>query len=204
MKLVTWCSVEVTDVWCVAQICVVWFRRRQVWRHLFHLWLNLLQRTPRSFVVIRIVVFVVSRASGRLDSDFAWFGGRPPRGSLLVCFYYWLDGWSWLFGTRFGCRNGFAGRSYLRGWLVVCWGDFLWRQPLLHESMLVITISCWCFWVVEVFRVFGGCVSHCVWYFSLWLVSCLHLIAYHVYRLTFCVLVSGGPVIFASRSRVGG
>jgi len=27
----------------------------------------------------------------------------------------------------------------------VCWGDFLWRETLLHWSMFVVTSSCLCF-----------------------------------------------------------
>jgi len=74
-------------------------------------------------------------------------------------------------------------------------GVFFWRQPLLHGFMVVVASS----WL---FRVFGGCVSVVR---SLFLLICLLFapIANHVYRLTYCVLVSGGLVIFASRSGVG-
>ena len=56
--------------------------------------------------------------------------------------------------------------------------------------------------IFGLFRVLGGCVSVAM---SLFLLICLLFAptAYHVYRLTYCVLVSGGPVIFASRSGVG-
>jgi len=27
----------------------------------------------------------------------------------------------------------------------VCWGDFLWKQPLLHGFMFVVTSFCLCF-----------------------------------------------------------
>jgi hypothetical protein len=81
-------SAVVTEVWCrggaVWPICVIRFQRLQVWRHLIHLRLTLLQRTPGSFIVVRIVAVVVVRAGGRGVSDFACFGGRHPSRSLCV------------------------------------------------------------------------------------------------------------------------
>jgi hypothetical protein len=54
----------------------------------------------------------------------------------------------------------------------------------------------------EVFTVFRGCVSCCVEPFPFEFVCCLNF-ACLVFRLSFCVLVSGGPVHLTSRSGVG-
>ena len=70
----------------------------------------------------------------------------------------------------------------------VCWGDFFWKQSLLHRSMFVITSSWLCFLGV----------------LSLFLLICLLFnFACHVSRLTYCVLAFDGPVHLASRSGVG-
>jgi hypothetical protein len=58
----------------------------QVWWHLFHSRLILLQRTPRSFVVVRIVVVVVIRSSGRGASNLV--SERFVYGS---CIRGWLE-----------------------------------------------------------------------------------------------------------------
>jgi len=55
----------------------------------------------------------------------------------------------------------------------VFWGDFFWRQPLVHGSMFVVTNSLLRFWVLKVFRVFGGCVSVAMSLFLL-ICCCLH------------------------------
>jgi hypothetical protein len=78
---------------------------------------------------------------------------------------------------------------------------FLWRQPLFHgpcPSSLALVTAFGLFRCVGDWRV---CVPLCL---SLFLVNgwLFAPIAYHVYCLTYCVLVSCGPVIFASRSRV--
>ena len=96
----------------------------------------------------------------------------------------------------------FAYGSDIRGWVFVG-GDSFWRLTLLLRCLFVVTSSrFFFFWDVKVFRVFGGCVCVAM---SLFLLICLLFapIAYHVYRITYCVLVSGGPIIFASRSGVG-
>ena len=111
--------------------------------------------------------------------------------------------------TRIWYHNGLrTGATYGGGWcylgeeIGVYWGDFFWRQLLLHMSMVVVASSCLLFWVVKVFRVFGGCMFVAK---SLFLLICLLFapIPYHVYGLTYCLMVSGGPVIFALRSGVG-
>jgi hypothetical protein len=118
-------------------------------------------------------------------------------GSVVV---FWTRIW-YLNGSRTRATFG-GGWCYLGQEPGVCWGDFFWRQSLLHGSMVVVASSCLHFWVVKVFRVFGGCMSVAM---SLFLLICLLFapITYHVYCLIFCALVSDGPVIFASRSEVG-
>jgi len=73
-------------------------------------------------------------------------------------------------------------------------GRFCYSGPWSSSLALVCSFG--------LFRVFGGCVAVAR---SLFLLICLLFapIAYHVYRLSYCVLVSGGPVNFASRSGVG-
>ena len=83
-----------------------------------------------------------------------------------------------------------------------CWGDFLWKQPLLHGSMFVVTSSSLCFLDgLGVYGVWRVRVTFC-WACSFWFVCCLNF-ACHVFRLTCCVLVFGGPVHLASRPGVG-
>lgn len=77
----------------------------------FHLRLILLQRTSGSFVVVRIVVVVVFRDGGRLALDLACFGGRPPPGSLDVC---WMTGRGF-FRTRFFVSERFCGHELIKG-----------------------------------------------------------------------------------------
>jgi hypothetical protein len=58
------------------------------------------------------------------------------------------------------------------------------------------------FWVVKVFRVFGGSGSRCVELFPFdMFVVCTT--TYHVVSRTFCVLDVDRPITFASRSGVG-
>jgi len=71
--------------WCVVPIFVIYFWRLQVWRHLLLSWLILFQRTPESFVVIRIVVVEVLRASGCGVSDFACLVADAPPPKVTVC-----------------------------------------------------------------------------------------------------------------------
>jgi len=68
--------------------------------------------------------------------------------------------------------------------------------------MFVATSSCLCFLGgLGVFGVWRVRVTLC-WAFSFWFVCCLNF-ACHVFRLTYCVLVFGGPVHLASRLGVG-
>jgi hypothetical protein len=81
-------------------------------------------------------------------------------------------------------------------------GDFFWRLPLLLGPLFIVTSSCLLFGFVKVFWVFGRSGSSWAEPFPFdRFVVCTT--AYHVICLTFCVLVSGGPVTFASRSGVG-
>jgi len=66
----------------------VWYR--YVWHHLFISRLILFQRTPESFVVIRIVVVEIVCAGGCGVSDFDCLVADPPR-SLCVRFCYYFD-----------------------------------------------------------------------------------------------------------------
>ena len=117
-----WLTCGVDGVRCGADLCGPILAAAGV-RHIFHPRLILIQRNPGSFVVVRIVMVVVIRTGDLVDSDFAWFGGRPPPGSLCVRYFYLLfllcgggglvevvvvalDGWSlFLFWTRIWCRN---------------------------------------------------------------------------------------------------
>jgi len=71
---------------CMVSIYVIRFRRLQVWRHLSHSWLIFLQRTPGSFVVVRVMVVVVVRVGGRGASDFACLVAYPPSHWVFVIF----------------------------------------------------------------------------------------------------------------------
>ena len=88
----------------------------------------------------------------------------------------------------------FVDVSYLRGWQVfvgvISFGGSLCYTGQCSSSLALVCV----FWVVKVFRVFGECVSRCNEPFPFdFVVVCT--IAYHVFRLTYCVLVSGGLVI---------
>jgi len=64
-------------------------------------------------------------------------------GSVVV---FWIRNW-YQNGWRTGATYG-GGWCYLGEEACVCWGDFFWRQPLLHGSMVVVASSCSHFWVV--------------------------------------------------------
>ena len=217
--------------WSVGPIGVVHFRWLQVWRHLFHSRLILPQRTLGSFFVVRIVVVRVCSRRWPWASDFAWFGPPEVTVCLLFllfrcCFLlcgggggglawgivglsWWsLVGWSWFIWTPIWCRNGLRAGD-IRGWLVLFrWGDgcllgvissgdYLCYSGPCSSSLALVCV----FGVVKVFTMFGGSGYRWVESFPFdQFVVCTS--AYHVVCLTFCVLVSGWPVTFASRSRV--
>ena len=81
-----------------------------------------------------------------------------------------------------------------------CSGDFLWKQPLLHGSLFVVTSSGFvpfgCFRSLE-----GVCpIVLSLFPFDLFVVCTT---AYHVFVILFVCWFSDGPVNSASRSRVG-
>ena len=71
---------------CVVMKCLIFFRRLQVWRHLFYSRLILIQRTFGSFVVVRIMVVVFVYVGGRGASDFGLFGGRSSEVTMCSLF----------------------------------------------------------------------------------------------------------------------
>jgi len=119
-------------VWCRY---VIRLRRLQVWRYLFHSRLILLQRTPGSFVVVRIVVVVVVRVDGRGASDFACLVD-----ACLSTGAIYRGGWF--------CLGEEAGVL----WVVILLGGCLCYSSHCSSSLALVCV----FWVVKVFRVFGG------------------------------------------------
>jgi len=126
-------------VMCDANLCGPIPTVVGVW-HIFHPWLILLQRTPRSFVVARMVVVVVVRVGGRVTSDFAWFGGIPPPGSLGVRYFSdcFVDvfrcvvvlWWWWCFS--WGDGGGFAWELVGLSW----WGLDKWCRNRLCTGVI--------------------------------------------------------------------
>jgi len=105
-------SVMVTEGCCVVPMCVISFRRLHVWQNLLHSRLVLIPRTPGLFVVIRIVVGVVVRASGPSASDLACLVADPPRSLYLRGF----------FGLGYGVRL-VCGRELFKGGDLCCLGE---------------------------------------------------------------------------------
>jgi hypothetical protein len=82
-------------------------------------------------------------------------------------------------------------------------GDSFWSQPLLLGSLFVVTSSCFAFlWLSR----YLGCLEEAgLIELSLFLLICLLFALPHImsFVILFCVLVSDGPVNFASRLGVG-
>jgi hypothetical protein len=83
----------------VVPICVIRFWQLQVWRYLIQSQLILLQRTPESFVIVRIVEVVAVRAGGLGTLDFARLVAAPE---IIMCLLFTIS-------TLFFCFCGGGG-----------------------------------------------------------------------------------------------